>query len=753
MSLLFLTPAILGGLLALGIPVLLHLRPRSKMRRIPFAAMRFLQPAMRRSSRRLRIQNILLLLVRLAVLLLVVMALARPVLKKTGGAVGEIDGPTDMVVVLDASMSMQCRDGHLSRFERGKARVDEILQVLDESDSAGLVVAGENIDVPEELTPEIEQIRERLATTRPSLSRASMPEAISVALQMLQKSQTANREICVVSDRQQASWQGDVKELDLPDFKDRLNIYVIDVGGVTSEDAEEAGERRGNLAIIRTEAPSEVKSRGRPVAFTAEIQNFGEADADVIVRLAIDGKYQAEKPLTVPFGGSAKVTIHHPLEQAGMRQGFFQLDGDPLEADDRRHFAVTVHDGVPVLVVDGAPSEITFRSETYFLSSALSPGGSESALSPFIPKVIKSGQISSEDLSRYEAVILANVAKLQANDVSKLQSHVNAGGRMLIFPGDRTDIPWHNQALASGEGGLLPAGFGKPAGEASDAESALKLTQWDNQHPIFKPFDGEKAGDLSHFRFHRVHTLLNEGRSDSRVLASFDNGSPALIEANRGLGKVLVAAFPVDADWGNLPLKTSFVPFIHHVTQFLTGGTHFGRNYIVGESIPFALDLADFGTRIAVKTPSGIEHKLKGVLQGNMVVAHFNETSEPGTYVAQFSGTEREKFSQFAVNVDTKESDLSQTSNAVLRKVLKGVPLSIVQESQPVAAFLLKERRGIRLSLPLLYAAFALYLIESFLSGRFAPQPETIRNEEDQVGKFAGVSVRVGQDAEPAPAH
>ena len=66
---------------------------------------------------------------------------------------------------------------------------------------------------------------------------------------------------------------------------------------------------------------------------------------------------------------------------------------------------------------------------------------------------------------------------------------------------------------------------------------------------------------------------------------------------------------------------------------------------------------------------------------------------------------------------------------------------------------MLKERRGIRLSLPLLYAAFALYLIESFLSGRFAPQPETIRNEEDQVGKFAGVSVRVGQDAEPAPAH
>lgn len=752
MSLVFLTPAILGGLAALGIPVLLHLRPRSKMRKIPFAAMRFLQPALKRSSRRLRIQNLLLLLVRLGVLLLVVVALARPVLRRTGGSIGEIDGPTDLVVVLDASMSMQCRDGGLSRFERGKTRADEILHMLDDEDSAGLIVAGEKIEVVE-MTPSIEQVREKLVGLRPSLSNSSMPEAVAAAFQMLQKSEAGNREICVVSDLQHASWLGDVTELELPEFKERLNIYVIDVGGSVSDGTEEPAPRRGNLAIVRAEAPSEVKARGGPVAFTAEVQNFGEADADVIVRLAIDGKYQAEKSLKVPYGGSAKVTIHHLLEQAGRHQGFFQLDGDLLEADDRRYFAVTVHDGVPMLIIDGAPSEISFLRETYFLSSALSPGGSGSSLSPFIPKVIKVGQLASEDLSGYEAVILANVPKLQANDVSRLEGIINSGGRLLIFPGDRTDILWHNQTLSSGDGCLLPARFAEPSGEASDPENARTLTQWDRQHPIFKPFDGAGVGDLSHFRFHRIHTLLPEGFSDSRVLASFDNGRPALIEANRGLGKVVLAAFPVDADWGNLPIKTSFVPFIHQLTRFLTGGTQLSRDHIAGESIPFVLDLADFGTRIMVKTPSGIEHKLKGVLQGNMVVAHFNETREPGIYMVQFSGTEREKFSQCAVNVDTRESDLTQASNVVLRKVLKGGPLNLVHESQRVAAFLLKERRGVRFSLPLLYAAFALYLIESFLSGRFAPQPETIRNEEDQVGRFAGVSVRVSQETAPIVAN
>jgi len=227
------------------------------------------------------------------------------------------------------------------------------------------------------------------------------------------------------------------------------------------------------------------------------------------------------------------------------------------------------------------------------------------------------------------------------------------------------------------------------------------------------------------------------------VLARFSDERPALVEANRGLGKIILAAFPVDSDWGNLPLKTVYLPFMHELVRFMSGGTQLTRDYRVGEQIPFTLDLTDFGTSITVTTPPGQAHKLRAVLQGNLAVANFRETQEPGIYRVQFAGTEREKVSQFAVNTDPRESDLAKASEDEVRSVLPGARVSFVSESQEMGSFLQRERSGIRLSLSLLYAAFALYLVESFLSGRFAPRARETQEQEGRLAQAADVSVRL----------
>src|ERR1700676_2261965 len=76
----FLAPFLLWGTLAAGIPVALHLFFRSRYRTVPWAAMKFLLTSVEQTSRRLRFQELLLLMLRVLLLVVLAMALARPVL-------------------------------------------------------------------------------------------------------------------------------------------------------------------------------------------------------------------------------------------------------------------------------------------------------------------------------------------------------------------------------------------------------------------------------------------------------------------------------------------------------------------------------------------------------------------------------------------------------------------------------------------------------------------------------------------------
>src|SRR4051794_38226631 len=106
LGLAFLQPALLWGLTAAGIPILLHLLQRRRYRVRRWAAMEFLRASVRRSSRRLRIEQWLLLLVRTLILICAALALARPVrYSPRWGWLGS-RATSQVVIVLDDSYSM-----------------------------------------------------------------------------------------------------------------------------------------------------------------------------------------------------------------------------------------------------------------------------------------------------------------------------------------------------------------------------------------------------------------------------------------------------------------------------------------------------------------------------------------------------------------------------------------------------------------------------------------------------------------------
>src|SRR5207248_5498259 len=113
----FLSPYMLWGAAAAGIPLVLHLFFRSRYRTVPWAAMKFLLTSIEQTSRRLRFQELFLLLVRVALLVLLALALARPSSTSSGGQGDAVDA----VFMIDTSFSMDARDGAATRLDRAKA--------------------------------------------------------------------------------------------------------------------------------------------------------------------------------------------------------------------------------------------------------------------------------------------------------------------------------------------------------------------------------------------------------------------------------------------------------------------------------------------------------------------------------------------------------------------------------------------------------------------------------------------------------
>src|SRR5262245_51905882 len=105
----FFAPYMLWGVLAAGIPIALHFFYRSRYRTVPWAAMKFLLTSIEQTSRRLRFQELILLALRVALLVLLALALARP---KSAAQRGAAQGDAvDAVFVIDTSYSMAARDG------------------------------------------------------------------------------------------------------------------------------------------------------------------------------------------------------------------------------------------------------------------------------------------------------------------------------------------------------------------------------------------------------------------------------------------------------------------------------------------------------------------------------------------------------------------------------------------------------------------------------------------------------------------
>ncbi len=301
----FLHPLVLLGLAAAAIPALLHLLERRVPPEAEFPPLRYLTEAERQSARRLRLRHLLLLILRTALIVLIVLAAARPLVPARAGGSSEHE-PTALAVILDNSPSAGVVVDGRPLLDRLKAAARGSLARTTSNDRLWLVLAD---GVARAGT------RDGLIAVVDSASlwprRLDLTAAVRAAARLVGAEPLPAREVHVVSDLQRtALGEG---RADVPH-----GVRVLALAP-----AEQEPPNRG----IGAARPAD----GAVVVSVAGTRGMGPVPVTVRVR----GR-EVGRALAAPGSG---VSIALPALAPGWWVGEAGLDPDELRADDRRLFA------------------------------------------------------------------------------------------------------------------------------------------------------------------------------------------------------------------------------------------------------------------------------------------------------------------------------------------------------------------------------------------------------------------------------
>lgn len=674
----FLNNVFLPALAAGVLPILIHLLTRRRLLRQDWPSLRFLLEIQKRQMRKLKLKQILLLILRVLILLLVIGAFARPAIRGiTGGGVGAHEN-TSVAILIDRSYSMGQEAAGVDLFAKARHLSGDIFALLKEGDELLIVPFDKN---PHPLTNEPSRIlagaHDAIDSLRLSNSVTDIWAAATFAVEKLRESRLLHREIYILTDNKASGWRR-AGRLDIPE---RMRLYAVAL----------APDDERNLGVTAIEFPRTLLQRQVPFTLTAEVKSFAPGGvSDHVVDLYVDGKRVAQASVDLPPGAAAQVKLAAEVETGGFHAGRIELEGDALPADNNRYFSFRIPEKLDVLVIGGA--------ESGFIRAALAPGSDDF----FRVKRVGYSQFGGQLLSAYDVVVLSDPPVISSALNAAIKGFIQRGGGLMLLLGGSPD-PKKTVIDLFGENGEFEVlavigdttGFGR-----------LELGKADFDHPVLNPYAGEGIPQVS---FRRIAAIE---RSPS-VMLTFSNGLPAIAEGTIGEGKVALCGFSADLHYGGLATSGFFVPIMHRLTQYLASDiAAFDPGYLVGDDA--VRTITDFPTKTgAVKLvyPGGGSRFATPKFVGGKAVITTGTLDRAGIY-SIFADTILVDL--FAVNIDHSESE-----PAVLDRGIAGniAPVIWLSPEGDIEEEILSARYGVELHHGMLIFAFILMLVELALGG------------------------------------
>ncbi len=708
MNFTFLNGAFLFASLAALLPLLIHLISRRRVATVDFSSLRFLKELERKRIRRVRLRQILLLIVRSLIILAAALALARPTLRGTFAGGGGAHARTSVAIVIDNSASMM-RDGDGGDLlAAGLVAARDIAGLLDDGDQAFLVAASDPAHaVLGEGTFSPDVLLEALSSMEAGDAATDYSGALDLSLELLDASRNLNRELYVLGDLQRTGWvrpatgsSPDVagtldNEAGTQGVEDGPRAYLLSFDGPTA-----------NLGL--TTAVVERKYGGTTGLYSVSVRvsSYDRRSREVLVRLFIDGEQAGQAGIDVERGGSAVARFAVTVDESEWHEGWIELPPDALTADNRHYFVIPAARLTEILVV--RPDLAQGLDDADYIERALDPTTESKR---FSVSVVQLNALSRQADDRFPVVILADVGRLDDDAERWLMRHVNDGGGVFIVFGNRTDVRFWNA-------GRLPELTGIEIRAPIERAEGVRLAPALQGHPLLDGlvFGERLIDDIAvrrafDVRAARVEEVLELPGIGPALVVNRTVVDDAALDPALPKGEVAALTMGIDPSWSDLPRSGFIVPLIHRLVERLSRTSSRPATAIVGEDL--VVRLGDAPTeRVEVDLPSG--RTLTTELRATGVSAAVVErVSEPGIYRFHAGGR---TVALGAVNVNPLESDLAPADRTEIEEYLSPLPRTFIEPGARLEEEVLQARYGRELWRAFLYVALALLAVEMFLA-------------------------------------
>lgn len=694
-------------------PVIIHLISRRKLRTLDYPSLKFIREAYMKKARHMRINELLLLLVRTLMTALLIFAFARLLMFTPDAAPAS---GLKYALVIDNSYS--------SAYPAGGGTGEKFLDAIKAKAADTIAKTG---NAPKFVIITAESGRGSGDEFLDSGAAAEFVKGINNTYRIFSISDA-------IGDLEKKEYYRDLAGVAVfSDFissdrgeEAKLSARLEDNSAVRQgpryelvncgpSDINEARAAR-NLSISGARLSDERVVAGKPVQIICKIKNHSLVQISSEVSLYSDGAKLASASFAAAPGESCDIPITHSFMNAGNFTLRLTLADDAVAFDNTFNLAVTPAASLYLLILcDHEPSardELAYR----YVSSALNPLGAISVRDGLIiqPMVLNLANDPPVDFKNFDAVILSGIKKAPEALAAKLEKYVSEGGGAFFLPPQGSYLKSFSSSLA----GLLPLDLSMASPVSSpDEKNYFTLGSINYEHEIFSMFKNKNSGDIERPRFYRIIPCEARDRKapDVSVLAYFERSMPAFAERRVGRGISLLFTGYLDRAGSDFSESPLFVPFIHQIAYYLNrnrGGA--SRPRTIGEPIREYYAAGDKISGVSCMLPdSAIERRLDTKTGPEGLYCEIADTFVPGFYTLFKKSDDKITQKKFAVNFDARESELLASDYGAITALMGRHSLLKTDSEESGKG---RGEKKTELTPYLFMAVLALMAVESFLT-------------------------------------
>ena len=693
------------GLLGIAVPIIIHLLYRKHRRQTDWAAMELLRKALVTRSGQVKIEDLLILVLRCLALALLALALMRITLD-SNSAIGE--KRIGMVVAIDASYSMN--HGEFSRFKSAVAKAEEILkQTAKEGDPVSIVLMSSRPEIllrSARYDPvQVETILKALNSAGPN--SLNLETNIELLDELVAELKTPAKEVFLITDSQEMDWA----ELppaalnSLENLQENANVFVVPA--VT--------EGEDNLAIESLNYTWGSLRKSGEARFTALVRNTGRSsDESATLEFFIDDTRTKRVAVgSLAAGESRPIEFTTQFDKAGnVRLRAELVNNDGLADDNVRYAVAQIRPGIRVLLLEGDIENVVGnRSGGYYAKVALSPQDSDEEEGVIVNE-IDPADFALEKLKDYDVVVMNNVLTVSPSSAKRLKRFVSEGGGLIVFAGDRVEASDYNQSLGAAGEGILPAELGEVSSSETEEGWTMEAAKSDHLLARLTARYPEKLLDAIRItkQFEATPT------ENSEVLITSQSGNPVLLSRSTGSGTVLLFTTSASKRWNNLPREPLYAILLQQAVTMLTSNPD-RLQLTVGNDASLLLTKREAGEFVDLLRPDTKEPEEIRVIQNGDQLAAPVSLTKRGIY--EIKAEEGKPGVAIAANVNASESNVRIVESAALSNTLDSTGVQVLNREGSPSKAIKDARRGSELSQRLLLAALIVFILQSILARRF----------------------------------